>query len=269
MLKLIDFLIAYQVPINLENYKIHLATGFPNPPLEAFFEGKFKEWQEWQTRKNFQCEMVVSLIELRRNKWLFAGVYKILDHEKRSEKHISYSTELLDGLDDIIGRIIVHHERKGRAAYLWGKKDGGDFYISEIKEKRLTVEEFPGYNSVLISFPKLKIIISQNIQSWYGALSNIKGVYLITDNKTGKHYIGSALGNDGIWHRWSEYVANGHGGNKELKALLQVNGLDYKNYFQYSILEIADTHSSDDYILQREKYWKDVLRTREFGYNSN
>ena len=269
MLKLIDFLISCQVPINLDSYKIHLATGFPNPPLEAFFEGKFKEWQEWQTRRNFPCKMIVSLIELRRNKWLFAGVYKVLDHEKKSEKHIAYFTELLEGQDDIIGRIVVHHERKGRAAYLWGKKDGGEFYISEIKEKKLTVEEFPGYNSVLVSFPKLKIIINQNIQSWYGALANIKGVYLITDNKTGKQYVGSAFGNDGIWHRWSDYATNGHGGNKELRTLLQANGSDYKNCFQYSILEIADFNSPDDYILQREKYWKDVLRTREFGYNSN
>jgi len=269
MLNLIEFLQVSGIPLNLKRYKIHLATGFPHSPLEAFFEGTFKEWQEWQTRRNFQCDMVISLIDLGADKWLFAGVYEILGYEKKSEKHIAYSTRLLQGQDDIIGRIIVHHKRKGRASYLWGKSNGEEFSISEIKEMKLTVEEFPGYNAILISFAKLRIIINQNIPSWRGALANIKGVYLITDNKTGKLYIGSATGYEGIWNRWADYVTNGHGGNRELKILLQSNDADYKNYFQYSILEIADFHTSDDHIMSREKYWKDVLRTREFGYNSN
>ena len=268
MLKLTEFLAAYKVPLNLYSYKIHLATGYPDPPLEAFFEGKFKEWQEIQTRNNFPCDMVISLIELRKNKWLFAGVYKVLGFEKKSDKHFLYSTEILEGQDEIIGRIVVYHKRKGRAAYLNGKKDGGDFYISELKEKKLSIEEFPGYNSVSVSFIRLKIIINQNIQTWYGALSNVKGVYLITDSLTGKLYVGSATGDSGIWQRWSDYVSNGHGNNKELKALLKAKGHNYKTNFQYAILEIADSHSSDDYILQRESYWKDVFKTREFGYNS-
>ena len=151
---------------------------------------------------------------------------------------------------------------------MWGKKEiANQFHISEIMENKLTVEEFPGYNSVLVSFSKLKIIINQNIQSWFGALANIKGIYLITDTMTGKLYVGSATGYDGIWQRWADYVNNGHGGNKQLRALLKKNGSDHKNNFQYSILEIADSHSSDDYIKKRESYWKDVLKTSKFGYN--
>ena len=37
--------------------------------------------------------------------------------------------------------------------------------------------------------------------------------------------------------------------------------------FQYSILEIADTHASDEDILKREAYWMDALKTRKFGMN--
>jgi len=110
--------------------------------------------------------MVIGLIELRRNKQLFAGVYKILGHQKKGEKHIEYSTELLSGQDELIGRIVVHHERKGRAAYLKGHLNMEGFYISEILPKNLSVEEFPGYNSVSISFRKLQIIINQNVQSF-------------------------------------------------------------------------------------------------------
>jgi hypothetical protein len=266
MIKLTEFLKASSVDVDMGNYKVHLATG---NPLEAFFRGDFKSWQERQTRRNFPCKMVVSLIELRKNKWLFAGVYKILGHKKVSAKHIEYSTELLSGQDELIGRIVVHHIRTSRPTYLNGKKDGGDFEVSEILPSRLTIRDFPGHNSVLVNYGQLKSIIEQVVQTWHGALSNVKGVYLITDNSCGKQYVGSAVGGSGIWQRWSDYVKSGHGGNKELRALLKEKGVDHKSHFQYSILEIADTHSTDDQIRSRESYWKKVLRSKEFGYNSN
>ena len=269
MLKLTEFLLACRIPLNLGSYKIHLATGDKHPPLEAFFAGKFKEWQEYQTRKNFPSEMVIGLIELSKSKWLFAGVFRVLGCVKKSEKHVAYETELLPGQDDLIGRLIVEHTREGRASYLIGKPDGGAFIVSEVREKKLSVEEFPGFNSVCVAFSKLQLIVEQQIQSWYGALSNIKGVYLIADSAAGKLYIGSATGDSGIWQRWSGYVASGHGGNKELRELLKNKPRDYWSNFQYSILEIADSHASDDYILQRESYWKDVLMSRMYGYNSN
>lgn len=266
MIKLTNFLKASDIDVDMDSYKVHLATG---NPLEAFFRGEFKKWQEYQTKRNFPCKMVISLIELRRNKWLFAGVYKILEHKKISDKHIDYSTELLAGQDELIGRIIVYHKRTGRPSYLKGKKDGGEFEVSEILPRRLTIKDFPGHNSVQITYSQLKSIIEQSIQTWHGALSNVKGVYLITDNSCGKQYVGSATGGSGIWQRWADYAKTGHGGNKELRALLKDKGVVHKENFQYAILEIADTHSTDEQIRSRETYWKNVLRTKEFGYNSN
>ncbi|WP_318450061.1 GIY-YIG nuclease family protein [Photobacterium leiognathi] len=266
MIKLTDFLSAAHIHVDMSDYKVHLATG---NPLDAFFKGEFKEWQEYQTKRNFPCKMVISLIELRKHKWLFAGVYKILSHEKKSEKHIAYQTELLAGQDNLIGRLIVHHKRAGRPSYLKGKSDGGDFEICEILPTRLEIEDFPGHNNVNISYSQLASVIQQGVQTWKGALSNVKGVYLITDTTNGKHYVGSATGSSGIWQRWSSYVSSGHGGNKELKILLKESGSAHKTNFQYSILEIADTHSTDDQIRTRESYWKNVLCSRQFGYNSN
>ena len=98
-------------------------------------------------------------------------------------------------------------------------------------------------------------------------MSNVSGVYLITDRATGKLYVGSATGGGGIWQRWCDYSSNGHGGNKDIIAVLNENGFEYADNFQYSILEIADTHTSKEDILERESYWKDVLCTRKYGYN--
>ena len=110
--------------------------------------------------------------------------------------------------------------------------------------------------------------MTQEIATWHGALANIKGVYLVTDTVTGKLYVGKASGEAGIWQRWCDYAKNGHGGNKELIAVLNENGSDYMRNFQYSILEIADSHASEEDILDRESHWMNVLKSREYGMNS-
>ncbi|MBU8920936.1 MAG: GIY-YIG nuclease family protein [Bacteroidales bacterium] len=269
MIKLTDFLIACKVPLNLLSYKVHLATGSDWLPLDAFYDGKFKEWQENQNGKNFSRDMVVGLIHVEGSRGLFAGVYRVLGFNPQEGKRVRYSTELLAGQDDLIGRVIVEHKRSGRAAYLIGKPDGGPFHVCEIRPQPMTIQDFPGYQEVCVSYAKLKIIIEQNLDTWRGALSNMKGVYIITDLKTGRLYVGSATGSDGLWQRWGSYVKTGHGGNKDLKRVLKDKGPRYVEHFQYSLLEVADSRTSDEYVLERESFWKEVLASRKFGYNAN
>ena len=70
--------------------------------------------------------------------------------------------------------------------------------------------------------------------------------------------------------RWSDYAGDGHGGNKELKRLVESVGLDYvRKNFQYTILENYNARVDDDYVRVRESYWKKVLCSRNFGYNDN
>lgn len=260
--------------LKAEDCKVHLAcwNGLSDP-LDIFLAGDFQSWQERQNQKNFEREYIISLIQLPdKSSWLFAGIYKRLSvSETKIKEHDRwiYKTELSDCAEELIGRLIIDFKRPFRTSYPRAEICDESLVVSEIKPQRLSIQDFPGYNQTSISKAKLDIIIKQQIQSWRGALSNIAGIYLITDNKTGKLYVGSATGSEGIWQRWSDYSANGHGGNKELRNLLKEKGADYSQHFQYSILEIADTHASDQDILTRESYWKQVLRTREFGYNSN
>lgn len=81
--------------------------------------------------------------------------------------------------------------------------------------------------------------------------------------------MGSATGESGIWQRWESYVNTGHGENDRLKELIQTIGIEYADNFQFTVLEIADSLSTDDDIIRRESYWKQVLQSREHGYNSN
>ena len=93
---------------------------------------------------------------------------------------------------------------------------------------------------------------------------------MIIDKENGKTYVGSAYGTQGIWARLSCYVYTGDGGNDELLNVINIKGKDYAmRNFKFSILEVFAFNTPDEVILQREAYWKNVLISREFGYNRN
>ncbi len=252
--------------------KIHLAiwNGIEDP-LDVFLAGNFKEWQEGQNKRNFERKNILAFIQLPvSDTWLFAGGY--LSHGcsfSNERNHFVYQTDEIPELRKYSGRIIVNFKRPGRQSYLNADRWANEISIDSIRSKRLIIQEFSGYNKTLISKSKLDIIIDENNSSWKAALSNVLGIYIITDTITGKQYVGSATGEGGIWQRWCDYSRTGHGGNKELKQILTSEGREYAQNFQYAVLEIADTHVSNEEILERESYWKKVLCTIDFGYNRN
>lgn len=243
LIGLAPFLKANGVAVDEPDLKVHLACwNGKEDPINQYYAGAFKEWQEEQTRKNFECSQVLSLIDIGPGEWLFAGVYRVTKAARPhpSRPHIFvYGTELLPGQEHLIGRIKVVHKRS-RASYVWHKPPV-NLPIIEIMREKQVMAEFPGCNKVTVSHQELRTIIGQRIASWHGALANIKGVYLITDKATGGQYVGKASGGDGIWSRWSSYAKNGHGGNVELKRLLKQKGEGHMANLQYSILEIGRT----------------------------
>lgn len=269
-MKLIDLI--QLAGVNLDDFKIHCATGVNPTPLEAFFDGSFRQWQEEQNQKNFQCQHILSLIHLRGTRWLFAGVYEVLGVAPGKWKPTicyMYSTKEVDGLDHLTGRAIVEFKKTFRASYLRGKKHIDQLSVVAIREQRMTIGDFPGFNGILLSHRMLSTLVRELNPSWRAALSNVAGVYLITDTSTGKHYVGSAYGGEGIWQRWVAYARTGHGGNKELRDLLKNAEPNHVNFFQYTLLEVCDINASDEQIIAREGHWKTAIGSREFGLNSN
>jgi len=270
MLKLTDLI--QMADVDLGDYKIHCATGQRPPPLEAFFDGHWKQWQEEQNQKNFECDRIISLIHLDDSRWLFAGVYEVLgvrNGNRQNPDGYQYETREVRGLEHLTGRAIIEFDKKFRASYLRGPKYADHMLMISLLEQRMTVGEFPGFNAVLLSHATLKTVVRENIDSWRAALGNVAGVYVITDRSTGKQYVGSACGVGGIWSRWCAYAKNGHGGNAELRSLLSENGAARSEDFQYAILEVCDLNASNEFIIGRESHWKTVLRTREYGLNNN
>lgn len=133
----------------------------------------------------------------------------------------------------------------------------------------MSVRDFPGFDKVELDYELLRTIVKEGISSWKTALSNVKGVYLITDAHTGRQYVGSAYGEECIWQRWAAYAESGHGGNVELKRLLSERGKEYAENFRFSILEVCNMNLGNDYIIERETHWKNILMSRRFGLNDN
>ena len=269
MIKLTDLIET--AGVNLDDFKIHCATGEgANGPLQAFLAGRWQRWQEGQNQENFKCQQILSLIHLGKSRWLFGGVFKVLGvapDTAHPPNRFRYSTNELAGLDHLTGRAIIEFNKTFRNSYLRGKKYGDGLLVAALREKRMTVSEFKGFNEVRLSHAELTSVIGESNPSWRGALRSVAGIYIITDNLSGKMYVGSACGGDGIWQRWTAYASSGHGGNEELKKLLQLKGIDHVKHFQYAILEVCDVRTGEKVVLKRESHWKDVLRTREFGLN--
>lgn len=270
-MKLFDILGLQDPRVTLKDSKVHLATynGADNP-LRVYFEGKFDEWQSWQNRRNFTKRFVVSLIQLpERDRWLYVGTYAVEgDKLVPQKKAYWYTLDPISACAELGGRLVVNFTRPGRNSYLHADPYGEQMQLHELRPERMHLEEFPGFKKVDLEWPDLEILVRQNATSWRTALSNVAGVYLISDPVDGKLYVGSATGEGGIWARWSQYV-DGHGKNIELLKLIGAQGKSRARAFRFSILEIADVHASRDEIVERESHWKHVLLTRSHGYNKN
>ena len=149
MIKFID--IIAMAGIKLDDYKIHCATTGKDgsdwgPPLEAFFDGRFKKWQEWQTQKNFQCNHILSLIHLGNDRWLFAGVYKVEGVEpntRNGKSRFLYDTQQVEGLDHLVGKAIIQFNKNFRASYLRSPKYEDQLLLIGLREQRMTSGDLP------------------------------------------------------------------------------------------------------------------------------
>ena len=120
------------------------------------------------------------------------------------------------------------------------------------------------------TYDELKEIVENPTiyEAWHTALSSVNAIYLIVDRETGKQYVGSAYGKDGLLGRWSCYVNSLHGNNKLMKELICTHPERY-HHFQFSILQILPKTATDDEIIQTESLYKKKLLSIPFGMNDN
>jgi len=255
-----------------ERYKCHFARwNGKHQPLEVWARDEV-EWQGWQeyrpARDDFNRPYIFSLIQFYHEVdiWLFGGVFRVLKrHEDR------YEVELTDDGSGFLGRLKLRSSYRNRSTRVNFENHYPELEIQEILREPYSGRAFPGYEDIDLSFEELEVLVRNDRPDWKGALESVKGVYLITDITTGKRYVGSAYGDQGIWSRWCNYMVSGHGGNVELRALALDPNLDYcRKSFRFALLEYRSSRTSDETIIGREDFWKQILLTRgDQGLNRN
>lgn len=257
---------------NPEEYKVHFARwNRHSQPLEVMARSS-EEWQGWQEyrpgRNDFNRDYIFSLAQFyhETDVWMFGGVFRVL--ERYPDR---YTVEMTDIGHQFHGRLKLYSPYRGRTTRKMMEKHYQDFQVKEILQEPYSGRSFSGYDEIDLSFDELETLIRNDRPDWKGPLENIKGVYLITDTHTSRIYVGSAYGDDGIWSRLSTYIENGHGGNVELRNLVNENGLKYcLEHFRFALLEDHRPRTPDDVIIARETYWKRILLSRGVdGLNRN
>ena len=230
------------------------------------------QWLFWRTKQRYfnVGQIAICLLKLSSDTWLLTTIKRITK-DLDVLGGINYEGIELEEYRQYYGRVIVKYHKTAQAQGMFYSTIQNDLEVLQLLPTTFDGDEFPGYDNVRLSYSQLAFILARRKQSWIAALENQKAVYLITDTCNGKLYVGSATSDKGmLLQRWSNYAENGHGGNKELLALVNDNGLDYvKKYFQYSILEKYNARIDDHIVLNRESWWKETLQSRQFGYNSN
>lgn len=258
---------------NIDNTKIRFNLMFDDNwnPIELFKNGDTQTMLEghyynYAKRKSYKVgQTTIGFIRIKSNEnlWLLFHVGKVT-RDLNIQNGIGYEYENLIEYDKYLGRLIIRFDNKSQNMIRNATSVIDDCFVSQILPDKFDNDVFPGYENINLSWFDLKRVIEKD--NWKTALQNQKGVYLIIDSSNGKKYVGSAYGENMVLGRWKHYVKNGHGGNKELKTIPFEH---IKNNFRYSILDIFKSTIADKVIIQRENWWKEVLLTREFGYNKN
>lgn len=224
----------------------------------------FWDYQNTQSKDVFKgVDYIVSFIGEEGVFARFIGVFKILNKEQ-TEYGFKYSMLDISDYDDLKERVIIRWEN----AISWHQWIKNEMEVVEICPG-LHYKRFSDYFDLILSYSELEEIITNQYNDWRTVLSSIKGIYLITDINTGKLYVGSAYGENGIWGRWSDYIStSGHGNNKILRKLISNNN-SYKFNLQFSILMILPKTVTADEAISKEQLFKRKLGSNSFGLNAN
>jgi len=254
--------------------KFNQSNGYEDP-MELYQNNPDivnNQWLFWRSKQRYFYvgQIAICLLKLSYDTWLLTTIKKVTK-ELNIHDGINYEGEELEEYKSYFGRVVIKYRKTFQQQGRYYGEICDDLEVQQILPTIFDGDDFPGYDKVRLSYRQLESVLNRGKRDWIAALENQKAVYLITDKENGKMYVGSATSDYGmLLQRWRSYVANGHGGNKELIELVNEKGYEYiKANFQYSILENYNAKVDDKIILERESWWKETLQTRKYGYNSN
>jgi hypothetical protein len=222
-----------------------------------------------------KCEVILSFIKIEGKLSEFHGVYRVSGHRNFQPEDFDGMPEYLyvghqDGKDRIwylMEELPEFRPLRGRLIAEWSNPVKWhltqDQKLHELRPPG-RVRFFPGYQNVVVTWKELKEICKNPAShpDWVAAMKFTAAIYRIVDLESGKTYIGSAYGKEGLWHRWCDYAKSGDGGNKELKNLNPDN-------FQWSIVRTLSGVMSKRDVIIVEQIEKVKHGSRAVGLNGN
>lgn len=241
--------------------------------------GQIEAYQEVQSKPVFDCDFIVAFMGESYSHARMIGVYAVKGRQGPGNfpmpsdflypdmpaGQYRYELQRVGGFEDLEKRVIIDWGGSTRSWHQWLKPKE----IVEIRPRGY-VAEFPGYDDFIVSFDELREIVENPTanREWHRMLSAVAGIYLITDGTTGRQYVGSAYGAEGVWGRWAAYVASGHGGNLLLRELLGVNE-NHAKHFSFTLLRTLPRTLTREEVFGYETLYKKKLGSRAHGLNAN
>ena len=260
-----------------DNRKVKIIDGkeYTNSLYDIYLNDNevFMNYQSEQVKKRFiDVDYIVAFIGEEGVASRFVGVYRNMGLIKEigdynDEVLAKFDFQEVGGFELLKERVIIDW----RNPVSWLQN-----YINEMPVVRIdrglkedNIPVFSRFEDVLLDYNQLSHIFETNNIEWKSKLESCNCIYLILDKSNGKQYVGSTYNKQGIWGRWAQYAATGHGGDKDLKPLLEADPNYARKNFQWCILETLPLKILEEHAIDRESLYKRKFGTRDFGYNNN
>ena len=156
----------------------------------------------------------------------------------------------------------------GRGAINWHQWDVAKTVVGFRDEG--AHEPCPDYGDIDLTLGKFADIVknAEANSTWQQKLSAVGGIYLLSDRRRHRLYVGQASGADGFWGRWQAY-ARMNTGNLGVDEAFRRGEIGLEDAWM-SILQVVPLgHGSQGRLNELETRWKVRLRSREKGLNMN
>ena len=294
---LLDLILASKLPVDDVVAIRHAFNKKENADIWDRYDRRFfEEYQSIQPSGDFfkHKKYVLSFIADGKTHSRFVGCYEIVDQYPANQAvkmqgfthpdfydkagHVYFKMVKSEYMKDLIDRLVVD----------WPGAIGYVQYSKAALEKKTVVSiypdskhVFPGYDRVVWDFRTMQEYVTKpdEYEEIENALKEVYAVYLVVDPATGKFYVGSASGKDGLYGRWRTYAdtkgtggAREDDGNRGILEYLEENPDAYLR-FQYSILEVVHKTGNNDKdraaTRESEKVWKRKLCTLNTAWGLN
>jgi hypothetical protein len=249
---------------------------------ELVRQGWLDTSQCYQKKRWFDdADVIVSFYALQRTQaWLY-GVFSVGDRRAasqgtapvncplaptwREECHYFYDLQRPPGFEALERRLVIDWGRPRPFA-----RRLADTPVLELLPEGRRLPPFEDYLEFSLLYNDLTDLYRHEDahHDWRAALQAVASVYLILAQDTGDLYVGSAYGQDGVWGRWRDYAATGHGNNVSLIELIERNPGVYPQRFRFSLLQVLPKTLARDEVLARERLYMGKLGSRAIGLNN-